>query len=383
MSIGLYTFSVVSKYDDKLYPNMYINDYNISNISKDEVESKVTDIASKIENSKIIFVANNDKYEYQLKDLGFTINKESLSNKILTYDNNFNTFEKMKKIANKQKTIFNYEISYSHDKIVSFVKTLKSKVDKKVIQGKLVMSSDRVLSYKKGTSSFVLDVNKTVNNIENKIKNILTDNTVKLAGSSENPKYDNLSNINTKVASYSTTFDHKVSRAKNIKNAAQSFDGVILKPGEIFSFYKYAGPYNKKGYVYYDGVMGNGVCQVASTLYNVELLAGLKTIERYAHAYKMTYVKGGLDATVSANKNGNRLNFRFKNTYDYPIYISAFVSGGTLTIEFWSNDKAKEGKEFKTESVQVGPKGYKTYLLTYKNGKQISRDYLATTWYPK
>ena len=79
----------------------------------------------------------------------------------------------------------------------------------------------------------------------------------------------------------------------------------------------------------------------------------------------------------------NRLDFKFKNTLSYPIYISAYTKGGTLTIEFWSNDKALNGKTYKTQSQKIGYKGYKTYLLTYKGGKQISKDYIDTTWYPK
>ena len=151
----------------------------------------------------------------------------------------------------------------------------------------------------------------------------------------------------------------------------------------MFSFYKFAGPYTKKGYIYYDGVIGNGVCQVATTIYNVELLAGLKTVERYSHAYKMVYVDGGLDATVASTNKASKVDFKFKNTYKYPIYISAFTNKGKLTIEFWSNDKAKNGNEYKTKSVKIAPKGYKTYLVTYKNGKQVSEDFIATTWYPK
>ena len=65
--------------------------------------------------------------------------------------------------------------------------------------------------------------------------------------------------------------------------------------------------------------MGNGVCQVASTIYNVSLLAGLPTVERYSHERQMVYVKGGLDATVSERAGKCRLDFRFKNNLAFPI----------------------------------------------------------------
>ena len=39
------------------------------------------------------------------------------------------------------------------------------------------------------------------------------------------------------------------------------------------------------------------------------------------------------------------------------------------------------GKTYSTESVQIGTRGYTTYLHTYQDGVEISRDKIATTWY--
>lgn len=58
----------------------------------------------------------------------------------------------------------------------------------------------------------------------------------------------------------------------------------------------------------------------------------------------MTYVPGGLDATTASKANGAVIDYKFKNTYDYPIYISAYTSNGKVTVEFWSNSRAKDGK---------------------------------------
>ena len=74
---------------------------------------------------------------------------------------------------------------------------------------------------------------------------------------------------------------------------------------------------------------------------------------------------------------------QFKNTYKYPIYIKAYSSDGQAHVEFWSNSKAKEGKEYKTSSVQIGRRGYTSYLHTFKDGKEIDVHEIATTWYLK
>ena len=67
--------------------------------------------------------------------------------------------------------------------------------------------------------------------------------------------------------------------------------------------------------------------------------------------------------------------------YKYPIYIKAYANGGEAHVEFWSNSNAKEGKTYSTESVQIGARGYKTFLHTYKDGVEIDKSEIATTWY--
>ena len=383
IAITVYSITILSDYDDKIYPNVYIDNYDISNTSKKEIPSLVEKISNEVKNSSIILTINKKEYEYTFKDLGISINSELLLNDLLNYDKKMSYSEKLNKIISDDKKIFAYDYIYSKETLKKFLEDLKLKVDTKSTKGKLVMDDNRELSYKKGTDSFELNVEENIKLIENKLYDLLKNNNVELVGITKESEFDNLSTINTKVSSFSTTFNEKVSRGRNIENAARYLDGVILNPGDIFSFFKYTGPYGKAGYVYYDNVMGNGVCQVASTMYNTELLAGLKTIERYSHEKQMSYVKGGLDATVASVGNYSKVDLKFKNTYEYPIYISAYTNGNKLTIDFWSNDKAKNGRTYELESVKIGYKGYKTYRKTYENGKEIRKDFIATTWYPK
>lgn len=383
-AVSIYSYTIISDYDNKIYPNVYVNDYDISNVSRDEVVNKVNVIAQVINEEVITFTVNSKEYKISLKDLGVTLNKNALSNKILTYNNNMNSFDKLKSIMSKKKTVFNYELTYSKDTIVKYLNDLKKEVDTKGIKGKLVMDKDRNLLYKKSTPAFSLNVNESAKKIEDDLEKIISTGKATLVGEYKALGEDKLlSTIDTKVSSFSTSYNTKVSRAKNIAAAAGYLDGIILKPGQVFSFYKYAGPYNKKGYVYYDSILANGVCQVVSTVYNTTLLGGLKVVERYSHERKMTYVPGGLDATTASKANGAVIDYKFKNTYDYPIYISAYTRNGKVTVEFWSNSRAKDGKTYKTESVKIGYNAYKAYLLIFKDGKQIDKKFVNNTYYPK
>ena len=124
--------------------------------------------------------------------------------------------------------------------------------------------------------------------------------------------------------------------------------------------------------------VGGGICQVSSTLYNTVLLAGIMPTERRNHSLQVGYVPVGLDATMAENA----IHFKFVNTLDYPIYINAYTSGGTLTIEFWSNEDALDGVTYKPQVKQVGQNKYQTYLLGYDtNGSLVYNEYIDTSTY--
>lgn len=124
-------------------------------------------------------------------------------------------------------------------------------------------------------------------------------------------------------------------RKMNVGVAAAFIDGSILFPGDEFSFNQKCSPYTvANGYgkatAYVNGLskdtVAGGICQASSTLYWASLMANLETVERYAHRYEPSYVRGGLDATVYGDygEEGS-LDFRFKNDTDHPLKIEASV----------------------------------------------------------
>lgn len=116
----------------------------------------------------------------------------------------------------------------------------------------------------------------------------------------------------------------------NIDLAASRLNGVILLPGETFSYNDTVGPYTKSsGYkdagTYQNGqsidATAGGICQLSSTLYWTTLKANLEIVERNKHAFNGGYMPViGTDATVWSNQ----LDFRFKNDTEYPIKIEAY-----------------------------------------------------------
>ena len=145
---------------------------------------------------------------------------------------------------------------------------------------------------------------------------------------------------NTLIGSYATAYNPNISRAVNIALVSSRINGLVIQPGESFSFNQAILPRTAaNGYVkanvivnkkYVLGI-GGGICQVSSTLYAAMLTAGLPATERHPHSLDVGYIPVGMDATIS----GNALDLRFTNIFDVPIQIQAAADQGTLTISLY------------------------------------------------
>jgi len=81
----------------------------------------------------------------------------------------------------------------------------------------------------------------------------------------------------------------------NLKIAAERLNGLVIKPGETFSYWRLIGkPTYRKGYL--DGLVlnpdgtfgagaGGGLCQLSNLIYWMTLHTPLTVIERYRHSY--------------------------------------------------------------------------------------------------
>lgn len=124
-------------------------------------------------------------------------------------------------------------------------------------------------------------------------------------------------------------FAHSIaSRIHNIGLASSKFNGVLVAPGDVFSFNQILGDVSaytgyQQAYVIKDGATvlgdGGGVCQVSTTLFRAILDAGLPVVERHAHSYRVGYYEQdsppGIDATVYSPSP----DLKFKN--DTPGYL--------------------------------------------------------------
>ena len=60
----------------------------------------------------------------------------------------------------------------------------------------------------------------------------------------------------------------------------------------------------------------------------------------------------------------NQIDYKFKNTYDYPIIINTYTKDSNLYIEFWSNKEVNKNITYEPISFTNG-RSAQTYLYGY------------------
>lgn len=381
-------YNYMNKYKQKVYPSTYIYGKDISNMNDKDLSLYLVNLENEIQNIKLSININEKNYNYQLRDLGIYINKEEIIKQILYNSEKNSLYYSIKRLFKKDIDKYNYKIIYSEVNIKDFVNKLKKQVDIEGLSGELKMV-DRNLSYEGYKEGYSLNKEQLIKTIETEIYKSLKNNDidnikvikVKAQGKKIDKSNKDLSSINKKISMYNTKYFHDTNRDQNLKMALNSIDKVVVMPNEEFSFFDYAGPYDKEGYLKYDDMIGNGVCQVSTTLYNALLLMGIKATDRSVHSEVTEYVAGGLDAMVASNGNESLSDFKFKNTLSYPIYISAYLKDDLICIDIWSNEEALSGYSYKSESIKRNDYVYDTYLYTFKDNQFINKEHLATNSY--
>jgi len=129
----------------------------------------------------------------------------------------------------------------------------------------------------------------------------------------------------------------ELGKVHNLRIAAAALDGILLQPGEIFSFWAAAGrPGRGKGYVLgrelRQGCMvpsiGGGICQLTNALSRVAHRSGMEIVERHSHTAHPPgfFIDDKTDATVF----WNYIDLRFRSPV--AVRIGARLTETTLIV---------------------------------------------------
>lgn len=135
----------------------------------------------------------------------------------------------------------------------------------------------------------------------------------------------------------------QINKVTNLKIAVNKIDGILIRPGETFSFCRLVGlPTKRKGYLLGMELtfgearagIGGGICQISNLIHWLVIHSSLTVTERYHHSFDPFPDDGrvlpfGSGATVFYNY----LDYQFTNNTNH-----------TYQINLWFTDKCLEGE---------------------------------------
>jgi len=233
------------------------------------------------------------------------------------------------------------------------LETLASRINIPVQDALFQFDRGRVTAFRPSKSGRILNIEKTKKEFEKLLLTVPTSNqhvfSVALVVDTIAPSITtgqiNSFGIRELIGQGFSTFAGSISgRVHNIVLAASRLNGMLIKPGDTFSFNDALGDISaatgyQSAYIIKDGrtVLGDGggVCQVSTTLFRAALNAGLPIEERHAHAYRVHFYedggfKPGLDATVYAPN----YDLKIRNDTQSYILIQANIDTRKQTITF-------------------------------------------------
>ena len=222
-------------------------------------------------------------------------------------------------------------------KIEEYVDGLSESLNKAPQDAKFEFSEGKVKEFAPSKDGVEVNVKLTVENLHNGIVKLLgTENknenieilvirTPPEVTTEEVNKYG----INERIGRGESYYAHSIpNRIYNVGLASERINSALVPPGEEVSFNKMVGEVSgatgyRPAYIISGGRTilgdGGGLCQVSTTMFRAAMDAGLPILERWGHAYRVSYYelnsKPGVDATVIAPSK----DFRFKN--DTPGHI--------------------------------------------------------------
>jgi len=238
----------------------------------------------------------------------------------------------------------NVEIQINQLAMENFIAEIASEINRPPRGGTFELEDGKVIRFALPQEGFEVEVGKAKMAV---FEAVLNPNSVEVDLPVKVTEIGNDTNkygIRKLLAMGSSNFEgSSAGREHNVDLASSRLDGILIPPGEVFSFNNSLGEVTSQtgyrtSYIIKNGRtilgVGGGVCQVSTTMFRAALNAGLPIVERAAHAYRVHYYehdKGpGFDATVYAPSP----DLKFKNDTPAHILIKRTFNAETKELKF-------------------------------------------------
>lgn len=342
-------------YSGKVYPGISIDGVYFSKKTEQEVSNYFIKKNQEAEDSTFVFSFEDNAATISAKDIDFGYDDKLLAGQAISLGRAQGPISDISMIIQAYTQGINLSPSYkfSEAKLEESLKPTVEKINKDPVEALFNFEGGRVKEFRPSENGREVNFEDLNQQIISKAKLVLKRSNqkvivftlpVRIVEPTLTTESVNKMGIKELVGMGTSLFQHSIeSRIYNVNLASLRLNGVLIPPGETFSFAKAVGDVSsltgyKQAYVIENGKTvlgdGGGVCQVSTTLFRAALNAGLPIEERNAHAYRVGYYEQdsppGIDATVYVPT----VDLKFRNDTGHHILIQTLIDLNELRLTF-------------------------------------------------
>lgn len=241
---------------------------------------------------------------------------------------------------------------YKIDRVYGFVKTLSEKINAEAAEPKLSIENNRAVDFSPPRDGLKVNLYESALAAIAALEAGKTQSELKVFTVKPQTSLSQLNElgIHELVATGESNFRGSPrNRKHNIKIGVEKMKGVIVAPGEEFSFNTFLGPVVEEAGFLPELVikktgtvpeLGGGLCQVSSTVFRAAMDAGLPITQRRNHAYAVQYyAPQGTDATIYPGV----VDLKFKNdTSGHLMIWPRLTDKDGLVFEFYGTKDSRK-----------------------------------------
>lgn len=342
-------------YKEKIYPGIKVNGVDFGRKTEAEVKNYFLQKNAQASDAAFIFNFEDEAATVSAKEIDFGYDENLLAYQAIGIGRSYDPITNISLIFQAYTVGIDLSPSYkfSEEKLYSRLNPIIEKVNEETVEAVFTFENGRVTEFKPSRDGREIDKSSLNQQILSTAKLILSNASQKIVIIpipikiiKPNLTTDKVNEMGIKelIGSGTSLFQHSIeNRIYNVNLAASRLNGILVAPGETFSFAKAIGDVSaftgyKQAYVIQNGKTilgdGGGVCQVSTTLFRAILNSGLPVVERTAHAYRVGYYEQdslpGFDATVYVPS----VDLKFRNDTGNHILIQTVVDLNELRLTF-------------------------------------------------
>lgn len=364
---------------DRIFRGISVKGVDLGDMSRDEAGKALAEYASVLAKKSVTVAFEGGSGKFTLSDVDLKVNAGAVVKNAWTVGRSGNFLQQWRernRVARETLEI-PLEFSISKEKLRGVLDNITREVRVPPRDARIVITPGDTVEIVESSAGTGVDLDAAYNDLQDIIREdeepYIRLGLIEVQPAQTTEDIVNL-RVNGLIARFTTNFDiKKTNRVYNIRVAAAALDGLILKPGEEFSFNKVVGPRSQEaGYKLAPTILnrefidslGGGVCQVSTTLYNTLLLADIDILERSSHSLVVAYVPLGQDAAVAYGGK----DLRFRNNLSSAIVIKTSVSAGSLTFKLFADTSLKKSVKIINKTVKEYP-----FKIVYKNDPTLPK----------